>query len=371
MPTINASLKGSPSFLYRMNIDGILMLLLLCLAGSGLIILYSASGQDWGYVSRQAVRMAIGFTAVIVLAQFDPLTYRRWGIWLYPAGIILLVLVLVLGINAMGAQRWLNVPGIPRFQPSEIMKLGLPIAVAWFLSRRPLPPKTFHIVGALILVAIPAALIFKQPDLGTAIMVAMSGIIVIFLAGINWWWIVSMLGAAGGAIPIMWFFVMHGYQKQRVLTFLNPELDPHGTGWNIIQSTTAIGSGGLNGKGYLGGTQAQLDFLPESQTDFILAVISEELGLVGAASFLLLYLLITLRGLVITLRARETFGRLLAGSITLTFFFYVFVNMGMVSGILPVVGVPLPLVSYGGTSLITLLAGFGLLMSVSTHRKRT
>ncbi|HEY7773552.1 MAG TPA: rod shape-determining protein RodA, partial [Marinagarivorans sp.] len=294
----------------------------------------------------------------------------RSGKWLYLAGIILLILVLLMGVGAKGAQRWLSL-GFIRFQPSEILKLAMPLCIAAYLGRRAMPPKLKHIAGCLLLVALPAVLILKQPDLGTAIMVAVSGLIALFLAGLQWRYILGSALLLGAASLPMWHFVMHDYQKQRVLTLLDPEADRLGSGWNIIQSKTAIGSGGVTGKGWMKGTQSQLDFLPESHTDFIIAVLAEEFGLKGVLLLLSLYGIIVMRGLAIAWNAQSHFGRLLAGSITLTFFVYVFVNVGMVSGILPVVGVPLPLVSLGGTSLVTLMAGFGLLMAIATEPKKT
>ncbi|PZR38727.1 MAG: rod shape-determining protein RodA, partial [Ectopseudomonas oleovorans] len=280
-----------------------------------------------------------------------------------------LMAVEVMGHTAMGATRWINIPGVIRFQPSELMKIIMPMTIAWYLSRHNLPPRFKHIVISLAMIGVPFVLIFKQPDLGTSLLVLASGAFVVFMAGLQWRWIV---GAAAAAVPIaigMWYFVMHDYQKRRVLTFLNPESDPLGAGWNIIQSKAAIGSGGVLGKGWLLGTQSHLDFLPESHTDFIIAVLAEEFGLVGVCLLLLLYLLLLARGLVITAQAQTLFGKLLAGALTMTFFVYVFVNIGMVSGLLPVVGVPLPFISYGGTHLVTLLSGFGILMAIHTHRK--
>jgi rod shape determining protein RodA len=349
------------------HLDAWLLLMLLSLCGFGLFVLYSASGQDMGYVERQAVRMGAGFFVLLVLAQFRPRTFDRLGPWAYAAGIGLLVAVLVMGVGAKGAQRWLEIGGF-RFQPSEIMKLVLPIMVAGFLARRALPPSFRHLMIALALIGVPTVLIMKQPDLGTSLLIAASGVFVILLSGVYWRWIFVAAGLAAAALPGLWM-VMKDYQRQRVLTFLDPESDPLGSGWNIIQSKTAIGSGGLSGKGWLHGTQSQLDFLPESHTDFIIAVIGEELGMTGVIVLLSLYLLIIGRGLFIAIQAQDSFSRLLAGSITLTFFVYVFVNIGMVSGLLPVVGVPLPMVSYGGTSIVTLMAGFGILMSIQTHRQ--
>lgn len=245
----------------------------------------------------------------------------------------------------------------------------MPATIAWYLSKRTLPPHLKHVGISLILIGIPFILIVRQPDLGTALLILAGGTFVLFMGGLRWRWILSVLAAAVPVAIAMWFFIMHDYQKQRILTFLDPESDPLGTGWNIIQSKAAIGSGGVFGKGWLLGTQSHLDFLPESHTDFIIAVMGEEFGLVGICALLLIYLLLIGRGLVITAQAQTLFGKLLAGSLTMTFFVYVFVNIGMVSGLLPVVGVPLPFISYGGTSLVTLLSAFGVLMSIHTHRK--
>lgn len=364
---------GSPvtqrvRLLQAIHLDGPLIGGLLLLITGGLFVLYSASGENLDTVSRQAIRLVAGFAAMMLLAQIPPSTYRRWTPVLYCLGVALLVGVLVTGTHAKGAQRWLTIPGLPRFQPSEIMKLVVPMMVAWYLADRALPPAWKPVVTSAALMMIPTALIAKQPDLGTSLLIASSGFIVLFLAGLQWRLIGGLVIAAAPAGAALWF-VMHDYQRERVLTFLNPERDPWGSGWNIIQSKTAIGSGGFEGKGWLNGTQAHLDFLPESSTDFIIAVLAEEFGFVGVCLLLILYLAIIGRGAYIASQAQDTYSRLLAGSITLTFFVYVFVNIGMVSGLLPVVGVPLPLISYGGTSIVTLLSGFGILMSIHTHRK--
>ncbi|AJQ94465.1 rod shape-determining protein RodA [Gynuella sunshinyii] len=362
-------LRGSPSLSYRLHIDVPLLLMLLMVCLGGLVVLYSASGGSAVMVEKQAMRFGLAYIIMLVIAQMDPRVYARWGLGVYVVGNALLVAVLIMGKSGKGAQRWLDLPGLPAFQPSEIMKLAVPIVLAWYLSRNPLPPKLKHLFFGGVGLLIPTALIVQQPDLGTSLLIMISGIFVIYLAGISWKLIASFVSLAMAMGPVMWFFVMREYQKQRVLTFLNPESDPLGAGWNIIQSKTAIGSGGIEGKGFMLGTQSQLDFLPESHTDFIIAVLGEEFGYIGVMLLITLYLAITVRGMIITVRARDSFGRLLAGSITLTFFIYVFVNIGMVSGILPVVGVPLPLISYGGTSIVTLMTGFGILMSISTHQK--
>ncbi|MCV6611785.1 MAG: rod shape-determining protein RodA [Amphritea sp.] len=349
------------------HLDAWLLLFILILCGYGLLILYSASGGDMGYVTRQAVRMGAGLFAMIILAQFRPRFYARWAPAVYVIALGLLLAVLLVGVGAKGAQRWIALPGF-RFQPSEIVKLVLPLMIACYLAYRPLPPGFKHIAISLVLIFVPVVMIMKQPDLGTSLLIGASGVFVLLLSGIYWRYIFGALAVAAAGLPGLWM-VMKDYQKQRVLTFLDPESDPLGSGWNIIQSKAAIGSGGLDGKGWMQGTQSQLDFLPESHTDFIIAVLAEEMGMIGVLILLAIYLLIIARGLIIAINAQDSFGRLVAGSITLTFFVYIFVNIGMVSGLLPVVGVPLPLVSYGGTSIVTLMAGFGLLMSVQAHKQ--
>ncbi|WP_177412203.1 rod shape-determining protein RodA [Pseudomonas cavernae] len=362
-------MRRRSSLLQRLHIDGPLLLLLLILAAGSLFVLYSASGKNWDLLIKQASSFGLGILGMIVIAQFEPRFLARWVPLGYVIGVGLLVVVEVMGHNAMGATRWINIPGVIRFQPAEFMKILMPATIAWYLAKRSLPPKLRHVALCLALIVVPFALIVRQPDLGTALLILASGMFVLFIGGLQWRWI---LGAVAAVVPVavaMWFFVMHAYQKQRVLTFLDPESDPLGTGWNIIQSKAAIGSGGVFGKGWLLGTQSHLDFLPESHTDFIIAVLGEEFGLVGICLLLLVYLLLIGRGLAITVQAQTLFGKLLAGSLTMTFFVYVFVNIGMVSGLLPVVGVPLPFISYGGTHLVTLLSGFGLLMAIHTHRK--
>ncbi|OMH33729.1 rod shape-determining protein RodA [Motiliproteus sp. MSK22-1] len=349
------------------HVDAILLILLLILAGYGLFVYYSASGQSAASFQKQLVRYGVAFSVMIAAAWLNPRHFRRWAPWLFVGGVGLLVAVLLFGVGAKGAQRWIAFPGLPRFQPSEIMKLIVPMTLAWFFAEKPLPPSLRNVVIVLMLIAIPVLLIAKQPDLGTSLLIGSSGVFVLLLSGIRWRYIFGASAVATACGPLLWMG-MRDYQRQRVLTFLDPESDPLGSGWNIIQAKTAIGSGGIDGKGWLNGTQSQLDFLPESHTDFILAVLAEELGLVGVLALLAIYLCVIARGLYIATHAQDTFGRLLAGSLTLTFFVYVFVNFGMVSGILPVVGVPLPLVSFGGTSIVTLLAGFGIIMSIHTHR---
>ena len=355
------------SWWQRWHIDYVMLLFLLLLAVSGLFVLYSATGKDMDIVMRQSVYLLISFAGMLVIAQIPPRLLMIWSTWFYLVGVALLVAVLVHGIESKGAQRWIQLPGF-RFQPSEIIKLVMPIVVAAYLAKRALPPSIKDVVMTLAIIGVPVVLIAKQPDLGTSLLIGASGFFALLLAGLRKRLIFSAILLAIPAVFVLWNYLMHEYQKQRVLTFLNPESDPWGSGWNIIQSTIAIGSGGLYGKGWIQGTQSHLDFLPESHTDFIIAVLAEEFGLLGCLVLLGIYALIIGRGVFITLNAQTLFGRLLAGSITLTFFVYIFVNIGMVSGILPVVGVPLPLVSRGGTSLVTLMAGFGMLMAVHTDR---
>ena len=353
--------------LRALRLDGPLLAGLVMIAAVGLFVLYSASGESATRLVGQNVRLLVGLAALLMMAHVPPKLLRDWSPWVYLAALALLTVVLFAGAAGKGAQRWIDVAGL-RFQPSEIMKLALPLVMAWYLHERPLPPTLIHLAVLVIAIAVPTYLIVRQPDLGTALLVACAGIFVIFLAGIRKRLIFLMLGAAVAAVPLLWYFMLD-YQRQRVLTFLNPERDPLGTGYHIIQSKIAIGSGGLFGKGWLNGTQANLEFLPERTTDFIFAVIGEEFGLLGLLVVLILYLFVIGRGLYIAANAQDTYSRLVAGSITLTFFVYVFVNAGMVTGLLPVVGVPLPLISYGGTSMVTLMAGFGILMSIQTPRK--
>jgi rod shape determining protein RodA len=358
---------GWSDWLETWHIDLWLLVLLTAVAMLGLIVLYSASGHSETAVISQAQRFGLGLFVMFIAAQAPPEFYRAVAPWLYGFTLVLLLLVLGLGEHAKGAQRWLDLK-ILRFQPSEFMKLAMPMTVAAFLHLRPLPPSLFTIIITLVLVLVPTALIVVQPDLGTSLLIVAAGAFALFFAGLQWRYIIGAVGAVAAGAPVVWER-LHDYQRQRILTFLDPESDPLGAGYHITQSKIAIGSGGVFGKGWLHGTQAKLDFLPEAHTDFIFAVYSEELGLLGVLLLLTLYLLIVSRGLWIALRAQDTFQRLLASSLALTFFIYVFINMGMVIGLLPVVGVPLPLVSYGGTSMVSLLAGFGMLMSIHTHRK--
>ena len=355
------------SILRKLHIDVPLFIGLSVICALSFFTLYSASGQEVTILIKQAVRMGIAFLLMTVLAHINPQSFKNYSAALYSLGIILLIAVLVMGQMGKGAQRWLDL-GFFRFQPSEMIKITTPMMLAWYLSEQPLPPKWKPLFISALLIIIPTFLIAKQPDLGTSILIASSGAAVLFFAGLSWRFMITTSLLLASLTPVLWHF-MREYQRNRVLTFLNPEADPMGTGYHIIQSKIAIGSGGIYGKGWLGSTQAQLDFLPESSTDFIFAVFAEEFGLSGCIGLLILYLLIIGRCLYIAVQAQDTYSRLLAGSLTFTFFVYVFVNIGMVIGILPVVGVPLPLVSYGGTSMVTLLAGFGILMSIHTHKK--
>lgn len=353
----------------RLHLDAPLLAALVLLVLGGLTVLYSAGGGSLDLVIRQVLRFGAGFLGMLILAQIPPRSYRFWAPAVYALGVVLLMLVILVGTEAKGATRWLTLPGVGQFQPAELMKLAVPAMVAWFLSERNLPPTKLDVLAALGLIFLPVVMIAVQPDLGTSILIAAAGLVVLFMAGLSWRLISLAVLILVIAAPLMYFFVLHDYQRSRVDTFLNPEADPRGAGWNIIQSKTAIGSGGITGKGWLDGTQSRLDFLPESSTDFILAVLGEEFGLIGFVLLMFIYLVIVGRGFFISWQAQETFSRLLAAALTMTFFIYIFVNVGMVSGLLPVVGVPLPLVSYGGTSIVTLMAGFGMLMSIHTHRR--
>ncbi len=361
-----APLSDFARLMRRMHIDGPLLGGLLLVSGFGLFILYSAVGESNRLLMNQVVRLSVAFAAMLIVAQMSPDFLRRWTPWGYLAGLLLLVLVLTWGEVGHGARRWLDL-GI-RFQPSEVMKLAVPMMAAWFLHDRHIPPRLGHLLIIAVMIVVPTVLIAQQPDLGTALLIAASGIIVVVLAGMSFRVMVGMgLLAVPGAL-LLWNF-MKDYQKQRVLTLLDPDSDPLGAGYNIIQSKIAIGSGGLFGKGWTNGSQAHLEFLPERDTDFIFAVLGEEFGLFGVLTILALYMFVIGRGLYIAVQAHDTYSRLLAGSISLTFLVYVFVNTAMVTGLIPVVGVPLPLVSFGGTSMVTLMAGFGILMSIHSHRK--
>lgn len=352
----------------RLHLDLPLLFGLLLLGSMGFVLLYSAGGQDSQLLVKQGMRLLTALIVMFVIAQIPPRFIAFWSPWVYVISIGLLLAVLFVGDVGKGAQRWLDL-GILRFQPSEMVKISVPAMIAWFLADSTLPPRLGRTLAAAVMILVPTILIASQPDLGTALLVAAAGIFVLFIAGMSWRLICGLTGLLAVFAPVLWFFLMRDYQRQRVITFLNPESDPLGSGYHIIQSKIAIGSGGIYGKGWLNGTQSQLEFLPERSTDFIFAVFSEEFGLLGVVVLLLAYLFVIARGLYLAITAQETFGRLIGCSVVLTFFVYVFVNIGMVSGLLPVVGVPLPLISYGGTSLVTLMAAFGILMSAHTHRR--
>ncbi|HTC17269.1 MAG TPA: rod shape-determining protein RodA [Steroidobacteraceae bacterium] len=361
------TLSGAARVLLELRIDGPLVVGLSLIAAYGLVVLYSASGQSMPTVLRTVARLLLGAIAMLLLARVNPNFLRRSTPWIYVGGCVLLVIVAAVGHIGLGAQRWLDL-GLFRFQPSELMKLAVPMMCAWYLHERPVPPGWGSLLVMGILIIVPVGLVAVQPDLGTAALIAIAGALVIVLAGLRLRVMLAMLGIAAAAAWFGWSF-MHDYQRKRVLTFLNPQIDPLGAGYHIIQSQIAIGSGGVFGKGWMNGSQAQLEFLPERSTDFIFAVIGEEFGLLGLLLLLLLYMFVVGRAIYLATQTQDTFARLLAGSIALTFFVYVFINAGMVTGLLPVVGVPLPLVSYGGSSVVTLLAGFGILMALYSRRK--
>lgn len=355
------------TFWQYIHIDIVLLSFLLLLCAAGLFVLYSASNQSPHSIEVQLLHFLLAFGVLFAVAQIPPTTLQRWAPFLYFMGLFMLIVVLAMGHIGKGAQRWLNL-GFMRFQPAEIMKLAIPLFLAAIYHRATLPINFKSVLIALPIILIPAVLTAKQPDLGTGILLAIAGFSVLFLAGISWQFILSTITLISICVPFVWY-ILHDYQRQRVLTFLNPERDPLGKGYHIIQSKIAIGSGGVFGKGWLNGTQSNLQFLPEHSTDFIFAVCGEEFGFIGSVILITLFLLIVIRGIYITMHAQDTFTRLLAGSITFTFFVSFFINMGMVTGVLPVVGIPLPLVSYGGSSMVTIMASFGMLMSIQTHRK--
>lgn len=362
--------ESSPSyrsFWQWIHIDMPLLIGIIALMIAGLVILYSASNQNLSVVEQQIAHIGFAFIVMMVFAQIPPITYQRWAIWLYGSGVFLLFAVLIVGHIGKGASRWINL-GFMRFQPSEMMKLAIPMFLAYHFHKVHLPLSTRNIVSAALIILIPAVLTAKEPDLGTAILLAVAGGSVLVLAGLNLRIMFSIGSLIALFAPVIWYF-MHDYQRQRVLIFLNPERDPLGNGYHIIQSKIAIGSGGLFGKGWLNGTQSHLHFLPEHSTDFIFAVCGEEFGFIGSLFLIVLFMMVVIRGLYIAINGQDTFTRLLAGSLALTFFVSFFINMGMVTGILPVVGLPLPLISYGGSSMVTLMASFGILMSIQTHRK--
>ena len=360
------SIKHDASRWKKLHLDPWLLCFLLLNAALGLMVVYSASGQDSQMVLRQAISFGVGFIALFICAQIPPKVYQAISPFFYVLGVVSLVLVLLVGETRMGARRWISLPGIGSMQPSELMKFAMPLMMAWFFARRPFPPKLVDIIIALVLMLIPFVLVALQPDLNIGLIIP--GIFVLFLSGMSWKLILGALSALAVAAPALWMFVFQEYQKKRVITLFDPESDALGAGWNIIQSKIAIGSGGLTGKGYLGGTQSHLGYLPEHHTDFIMSTYAEEFGFIGVFLLISLFAAIIIRCLMIGMDCFHNFGRLFAGAIGLTFFFFVFLSTGMVSGILPVTGDPLPLMSYGGTAVISMLASMGIVMSIHTHR---
>ena len=360
-------MKDNIRLISWLHIDWLLIAALTLLATIGIFVLYSASGENDEFISRQLLRVLIGFVVLFLLAHIHPRRYFEWTPWLYALSVLLLISVFLFGQVGGGARRWIGIGGF-NFQPSELAKVTVPMMVAHYLADRSLPPRLLHLLVTFAIVGLPVVLIARQPDLGTALLVGSSGSFALFLAGLPWRVIIGLGIVAAASAPVGWLFMLE-YQRRRVLTFFDPEKDPLGAGYHIIQSKIAIGSGGLYGKGWLNGTQSQLDFIPERATDFVFAVFSEEFGLFGVLFLLVIYLFIVFRGLTMANQSQERYGRLLAGSLVLTFFIYVFVNIGMVSGLLPVVGLPLPLLSYGGTSLVTMMAAFGILMAMYSHRR--
>lgn len=361
-------LKNNSSYLHKLHLDPWLLSLLILNAILGLIVVYSASAQDMGLVFKQGFSFLLGFVALFVCAQVPPKVYQAFSPYLYAVSLVLLIAVFFIGEVRMGARRWIAIPLLGSMQPSELMKFAMPLMITWFLSRNALPPRIFHILISLVLIVIPLLLVALQPDLGAGILILTSGLFVLFLAGISWKLILGSMGLVMLFLPIAWTFLLESYQKKRITTLIDPEADVLGSGWNIIQSKIAIGSGGFSGKGYLQGTQSHFGFLPERHTDFIMSTYAEEFGFIGVVILFSLYAAIIIRCFMIGLNSFNNFGRLIVGSLALSFFLYVVVNSGMVSGIFPVTGDPLPFMSYGGTAIITLLAGFGIVMSVHTHR---
>ena len=361
-------LKYRPSFWDKVHLDPWLLILLLINITIGLFVLYSASAQDLGMVLKQGTSFLVGAVIMVILAQIPPKVYQAASPYIYILGIFMLILVLAIGDTRLGAKRWLTIPGIGSMQPSELMKFATPLMITWYITKNPLPPQLRHIVVAVVLMLIPMLLIAKQPDLGAGILIMVSGVFVLFLSGISWRIILTAIAGVLAILPVVWMFGLQAFQKTRILTLFNPEADALGAGWNITQSKIAIGSGGFFGKGYLNGTQSHHGFLPEHHTDFIMSTFSEEFGLFGVLVLFTLYGAIIIRALNIALDSFHNYGRILVGTLALSFFFYVAVNSGMVSGIFPVTGDPLPFLSYGGTAVITLMAGFGIMMSVHTHR---
>jgi rod shape determining protein RodA len=359
-------LRRAEHYLTR-NLDGALLGFVLALMVVGLVVLASASNASAARLTAQLVNIAVALGVLWVFANIPPHYLMRLALPVYVLGVLLLIAVALFGDVVNGARRWLDV-GVTRIQPSELMKIAVPLALAWYFNRYEATLRLFNYAFATVMLLVPVALIARQPDLGTSVLILASGFFVLFLAGLSWRVILGLVAAAAAAAPFAWS-ALHDYQRQRILTLIDPAQDPLGAGYHTIQSTIAVGSGGWFGKGWMHGTQTHLDFIPERTTDFIFAVYAEEFGLLGNLALLALFLLVIGRGILITSSAPTMFTRLLAGAITLTFFTYAFVNMGMVSGILPVVGVPLPLVSYGGTALVSICIGMGILMSIHSHKQ--
>ena len=360
------SIKHNSSRWAKLHLDPWLLCFLMLNAFLGLLVVYSATAQDTGMVVRQAISFGIGFILMFICAQIPPKVYQAAAPFIYGFGLFMLILVLLVGEVRMGAKRWITLPGVGSMQPSEIMKFAMPLMMAWYFSRRTFPPKFIHILISLVILGVPFVLVALQPDLNIGLIIP--GIFVLFLSGMSWRLIIGAMGALALVAPLLWMFFLQEYQKKRILTLFDPESDALGAGWNIIQSKIAIGSGGVTGKGYLEGTQSHLGYLPEHHTDFIMSTYAEEFGFIGVFLLVSLFAAIIIRCLVISLNSFHNFGRLYAGTIGLTFFFFVFLNSGMVSGILPVTGDPLPLMSYGGTAVISMLATMGIVMSIHTHR---
>lgn len=360
------SFNQPSSFWNKLHLDPWLFMLLVINSIFGLIIIYSATSEDSGMLVRQASSFIVGFVVMMVLAQIPPKVYQVIGPYLYAFSIFLLGLVLLIGDVRLGAKRWISIPGLGSVQPSEFMKFSMPLMMAWYFSRKAIPPKLIHVIFAFILMLIPFVLVALQPDINIGLIIP--GIFVIFLSGISWRIILGSFGALAVFAPLAWMFILQEYQKKRIVTLFDPESDSLGAGWNIIQSKIAIGSGGFLGKGFTEGTQSHLGYLPEHHTDFIMSTLAEEFGFFGVLTLFILFAAIIVRCLVISLSCFHNFGRLYVGATALTFFFFVFLNSGMVSGILPVTGDPLPLMSYGGTAVIATLAGMGIVMSIHTHR---
>lgn len=360
------SIKHDSSRWAKLHLDPWLLCFLILNAVLGLLVIYSASAQDMGMVFRQATSFGVGFIVMMICAQIPPKVYQAISPYFFIFAVILMVLVLVVGETRMGARRWISLPGIGSMQPSEFMKFAMPLMMAWYFAGRAFPPKFMHIVISLGIMMLPFLLAALQPDLNLGLLIP--GVCVIFLSGISWRLIALACGALAVVSPLLWMFFLQEYQKKRVLTLFDPESDALGAGWNIIQSKIAIGSGGLMGKGFTEGTQSHLGYLPEHHTDFIMSTYAEEFGFIGVFLLFSLFAAIIIRCLIIGMNSFHNFGRLYAGAVGLTFFFFVLLNSGMVSGILPVTGDPLPLMSYGGTAVITMLASMGIVMSIHTHR---